>query len=55
MTDRPTDSEDRAFWALLILSQIWAAAGSWFFLVWALMALYVRGAYWLLLLKGPKK
>lgn len=50
--DTPTDAEDRAFWATLIVSQVWAAsdligASRWIVVgVWLAMAFSMRWPYW---------
>jgi hypothetical protein len=48
----PTDAEDRAFWAFMILGNVWAASDATGWLRWTLvlpwfaLALAVRWPYW---------
>jgi hypothetical protein len=46
--NQPSTHDDIAFWAFLVLSNVWAAAGEGVFgLLYGLMAVAVRGPYWL--------
>lgn len=47
----PTHAEDRAFWAFLVISQFWGAAGTgpfWWLLPipWLVLAVATRWPYW---------
>ncbi len=52
MMEQPTTRDDIAFWAQLVLANVWIAANQG---LWAIpflvMALAIRGPYWLRLLK----
>lgn len=46
--EHPTTSEDIAFWAQLVLANVWLASGAkWWAVPFMLMALGLRLPYWL--------
>lgn len=50
--ERPSTEETIAFWAQLVLANIWIAAGRHLLSIpFILMALAIRGPYWMRLLK----
>lgn len=50
--EQPTTGDDIAFWAQLVLANVWIAAGNGLFAIpFLVMALAVRGPYWLRMLK----
>ncbi|MGL4651581.1 MAG: hypothetical protein ACRC1H_19395 [Caldilineaceae bacterium] len=50
--DQPTTGDDIAFWAQLVLANVWIAEGQGLWgIPFVVMALAIRGPYWLLLLK----
>ena len=52
MMGQPTTSDDIAFWAQLVMANVWVAADKpWWALPYIMMALALRVAYWMRLLK----
>ena len=50
--EQPTTGDDVAFWAQLVLANVWIAAGDWLCgITFLVMALAIRGPYWLRMLK----
>lgn len=50
--EQPTTGDDVAFWAQLVLANVWIAAGDGLWgIPFLVMALAIRGPYWLRLLK----
>ena len=50
--DQSTTSDNIAFWAQLVLANVWIASDKpWMALPYILMALAIRAPYWLRLLK----
>lgn len=44
---QPSDQEDRAFWALLVIAQLWAATGhGWLAAPWLALCIWVRAPFW---------